>query len=96
MRLPFFLKIIFPFSYVEPFGYDNLANDGTVKFLAKVRKFLYLPEMWGRGEESNHRILKLHHTPTVCNILTSSPFADSETKGLTKKKNKEINNKGKT
>jgi len=96
MRLPFFLKIIFPFSYVEPFGYDNLANDGTVKFLAKVGKFLYLPEMWGRGEESNHRILKLHHDRTVCNILTSSLLADTETKGLTKKKNKEINNKGKT
>jgi len=29
------LKEIFPFSCVQPFGYDNLPNEGTVKFLAK-------------------------------------------------------------
>jgi len=28
-------KNIFPFSQVEQFGYDNVPNEGTVKFLQK-------------------------------------------------------------
>jgi len=34
-RLSIFRENILPFSHVAPFGYDNAANDGTVKFLAK-------------------------------------------------------------
>jgi len=29
------LKEYFPFSNVAPFGYDNVANEGTITFLAK-------------------------------------------------------------
>jgi len=46
-------------------------------------QFPHLPEYRGtrRGDESNHGILKLHHTPTHHNIglPTSRPFAGSET-----------------
>jgi len=50
------------FPYVEPFGYDNSPNEGTVKFSAKLGKFPHFPKIGGRGEESNHGMLKLHHT----------------------------------
>ena len=33
--LSLFWKNILLFSYVEPFGHDNLSNEDTVKFLAK-------------------------------------------------------------
>ena len=36
------------------------------------------PKIGGRGDESDHGILKLHHKPTVRNILTNRPFAGSE------------------
>ena len=41
------LKEYFPFSYVAPFGYDNAAKEGTVKFLVKFRAISPSPQNRG-------------------------------------------------
>jgi len=40
-------EYFFPFSYVEPFGYNNLPNDGTIKFLAKFEAISTSPQKKG-------------------------------------------------
>jgi len=62
--LSVFRRNIFPFSRVEPFGYDNAPDEGTVTFYGKIwGNFPISPKTGGRGDESNHVILKLRHTP---------------------------------
>ena len=42
-----------PFSYVQPFGYDNSPNECNVEFFGKnLEQFPHLPENRGQGEES--------------------------------------------
>jgi len=65
-RLSLFRKTISRFSYVAPFGYNNAANKGTVNFFGEIwGNFPISPKTGGRGDDTNHRILKPHHTPTV-------------------------------
>jgi len=53
-------KEYFPFSFVEPFGYNSSPNEGTITFWGN---FPISPKIGGRGKESNNRILRVNHTP---------------------------------
>jgi len=72
-------KEYFPFQVLRRLETKSRRMRGTVKFLVKFGKIFPYP---GRGEESSHETSKLHHAPTVRNILTSRPFAGSEIQGL--------------
>jgi len=45
-------KEYFPFSHVEPFGYDNTPNKGTVTYLAKFKAIFPSPRKYG-GKATN-------------------------------------------
>ena len=53
-RLTVLQKNILGYLYVDPFGYVNAPDEGTVKIWGN---FPISPKMGGQGEESNHRIL---------------------------------------
>ena len=72
-------KEYFPFQVLRRLVTTSRRMSDTVKFLVKLGKIFPYP---GRGEESSHETSKLHHAPTVRNILTSRPFAGSEIQGL--------------
>jgi len=44
-RLSLFQKNIFLFSYVTPFGYEKLANEGTIKFSGKFGAISPYPQL---------------------------------------------------
>ena len=57
-RLTVLQKNILGYFYVDPFGYVNAPDEGTVEFLGKIwGNFPISPKMVGQGEESNHGIL---------------------------------------
>ena len=73
--------------------YQQMSNV-TVKFSAKFGAISLFPRNYReRGEESNHGILKLHHTPQ---LFVTYPRAGSEIKGIAKERNTETSNGGKT
>ena len=92
-RLSVFWKNVFPFSDVVPFGYNNTANEGTLRFFRwNLGQFPHLPKNGGWGDKSNHRILELSHVPqlfvtypqAICSLVLRSNWANK--KGEKKKK----------
>jgi len=55
---PSFERIFSRFSPVEPFGYNNVSNEGTVTFWQNLGAISPSPPKRGQGNESNHGILK--------------------------------------
>jgi len=53
---PSFEIIFFPFSRVEPFGYNNAPRDGLSHFCAKFGAISPSPPKIGGRVESNHGI----------------------------------------
>jgi len=73
---PTFEKNISRFHMLRRFVTTNRRIRASSDFWRNLAQFPHLPE----GEESNHGIVKLHHTPspTRRNVPTSCPFAGSE------------------
>jgi len=53
------------FPHVEPFGYDNSPNEGTVKFSAKLGKFPHFPQNRGTRWRVQSRDVKITPYPQL-------------------------------
>jgi len=79
-RLSLFQKSVFLFSHVEPFGYDNVPNEGYCQIFGKIwGQFPHLHKNRGTKRRIQSWDIKNYiMPPTVRSILTSRPFAGSE------------------
>ena len=94
-RLSLFRKNIFPFSYVEPFGYDISANVKCHRQISSEiwGNFPISPKLRGTRRRIQSRGIKITPHPQ---LFVTYPRAGSEIKGIGKERNTETSNGGKT